>query len=614
MSSLILGVLPGIVGSAYPASTEMYIVFKSGSTIVGRSAATGTDTVTDTDLAVILEALIGNNVVVYVAPGNYNMDTQCDLTGKDSWSIIGAGAASRINMTNVNAGNDGTFLDGLRVDTCNDVALKDFYINGNGSNGYAAAGAVSTDDKGSCIHVVDCTNVEISGVEATDAYFHGIFATHTMSGLNIHDCHLHGNGFRNCHLHGDDTDAQEGNRFASNECHDSGAIAAARGQPANTGVFIVFQNTAGNIVSGNVIYDEAGAGMEIGGTSYSVVSRQSIVSDNYIARSGTHGMFFQDGFKDCQISSNIVVDSGGIGIYVDTCTGLTFLGNQINGSTSYGFSFVDSGKISVLGGSVINGSSVGFLFDGSGAQQYSITVSGVVIDSGGGIGLQMQDCRDCVIANNIITNWDNSGSSDAINLASAAINNVITGNVIRSSAGTGRAINIGGGCDENTVALNQCNQNGSGSCRIDGDDCVIRDNYFSGGYQLSSANGTTRSSHNNKAPSEITAGGIDEGWALKEVLTSSGAIGTMTQYVELDHTSVTIAATIANSNTHAGVFTAKATTEPGGGGDHTVTLSSGTWDGSNNVATFQDINDKLVVLFDDDGSGVVLSKSGVTLS
>lgn len=95
-----------------------------------------------------------------------------------------------------------------------------------------------------------------------------------------------------------------------------------------------------------------------------------------------------------------------------------------------------------------------------------------------------------------------------------------------------------------------------------------------------------------------------------EEITSSGAITPGVRHVELNHTGTAIAATIANSNAHPGIFTIKATTEPGGGQDHVVTLTSGTWNGTNNVATFADIDDELVVHFDSNGKGIVILNNG----
>lgn len=93
-------------------------------------------------------------------------------------------------------------------------------------------------------------------------------------------------------------------------------------------------------------------------------------------------------------------------------------------------------------------------------------------------------------------------------------------------------------------------------------------------------------------------------------LTSSGAVTAGVQSVELNHTSTAIAATIANANAHQGLFHVKATTEPGGGQDHTLTLTLGEFDGTNDIATFADINDSLLVYFDSNGVGTIVENVG----
>lgn len=93
-------------------------------------------------------------------------------------------------------------------------------------------------------------------------------------------------------------------------------------------------------------------------------------------------------------------------------------------------------------------------------------------------------------------------------------------------------------------------------------------------------------------------------------LTASGAVTPGVQSVELHHATVGIAATVATSVAHPGLFVMKATAEPGVGEDHTVTLTAGTFDGTNSVATFADVNDCLVVYFDSAGDGTILENVG----
>lgn len=93
-------------------------------------------------------------------------------------------------------------------------------------------------------------------------------------------------------------------------------------------------------------------------------------------------------------------------------------------------------------------------------------------------------------------------------------------------------------------------------------------------------------------------------------LTASAAIGVGVQSVLLNHATVAIAATIADAANHQGIFHAKAVTEPGAGQDHTLTLTAGTFNGTNNVATFADALDALIVYFDENGAGSILANIG----
>ena len=100
--------------------------------------------------------------------------------------------------------------------------------------------------------------------------------------------------------------------------------------------------------------------------------------------------------------------------------------------------------------------------------------------------------------------------------------------------------------------------------------------------------------------------------ARTELLETAGAVAITpgVQSVELDEDTTAIAATIADAAAHQGLFVAKAISEPAGGEDHTITLTSGTWDGSNTVATFADILDTLVVYFDSNGDGTIVENVG----
>lgn len=102
--------------------------------------------------------------------------------------------------------------------------------------------------------------------------------------------------------------------------------------------------------------------------------------------------------------------------------------------------------------------------------------------------------------------------------------------------------------------------------------------------------------------------------ARTQELTVSGAVTAGVQTVELNHASVVIAATIANANAHQGLFVVKDTSATGTAA-HTLTLTAGTFNGTNNIATFNARDECLVVYFDSTGRGtIVVNVGAVALS
>ena len=102
----------------------------------------------------------------------------------------------------------------------------------------------------------------------------------------------------------------------------------------------------------------------------------------------------------------------------------------------------------------------------------------------------------------------------------------------------------------------------------------------------------------------IATGGVDR-------LTKTGVVGRRAASIILDHASVIVAATM-DARDHPGLFyltSAQGTTA------HTLTLTTGTFDGTNNVATINAATEGLLVHFDEDGVGtLVLNVGGVALS
>jgi hypothetical protein len=100
--------------------------------------------------------------------------------------------------------------------------------------------------------------------------------------------------------------------------------------------------------------------------------------------------------------------------------------------------------------------------------------------------------------------------------------------------------------------------------------------------------------------------------ARVQELTATGAVTAGVQSVELNHASVIIASTIADASNHQGLFIVKDTSASGTAA-HTLTLTAGTFDGTNNIATLNAPNEALVVYFDSNGDGTIVENVGAVV-
>lgn len=423
-NSLLLGVLPGVAGSAYPASTELYVVFKSGTTIVGRSSATGSDAIISSDLSVVLEYLVDNNRTVIIAPGNYNMDTECNIANKANWSIIGAGLGTRITQTYANALASDTWEDGFRIDSCTGFKLADFYINGNGSNQLQTGPAPFTDNVGNCIHVISSTDGVIE-VEATNAFFHGVFGTGTNVNVVTRNSHLHNNGYRGLHYHGTDSQAQRGCSILDCYLHNNGANANAG---TNTGLFAILDNTSGTIVRGNTIEDEPGFGLNLVGNAASagslLPSLKSLISDNIVRRCGD-GAYISESPTDMFLSGNLVEDCAA----------------DNTGTNGYGFFIKGALNLSLIGNSSLNNESFGLVFDSISTSQEVVVSQNIIKGNRGGGALIYNLLGGSISANTITDNNAPEGGQHQLRFLGTSRDLSVCGNTIVA----GRAFSLSAG-------------------------------------------------------------------------------------------------------------------------------------------------------------------------
>lgn len=98
-----------------------------------------------------------------------------------------------------------------------------------------------------------------------------------------------------------------------------------------------------------------------------------------------------------------------------------------------------------------------------------------------------------------------------------------------------------------------------------------------------------------------------------QTLTASGAVTPGVQALQLNHATVVIAATIATTLPFAGTFFVVKDTSASGTAAHTVTITTGTWDGTSKIATLNAPNDAFVVFFDSAGNGTIVANVGAVV-
>ena len=106
-----------------------------------------------------------------------------------------------------------------------------------------------------------------------------------------------------------------------------------------------------------------------------------------------------------------------------------------------------------------------------------------------------------------------------------------------------------------------------------------------------------------------TADELNRAGGGAQELTASGAVTAGVRSLSLNHATVVVAATIADAANHAGFF-AVTNTSASGTAAHTLTLTAGTFDGTNNVATLNAPAESLLVFFDDNGDGTIIVNTG----
>lgn len=101
----------------------------------------------------------------------------------------------------------------------------------------------------------------------------------------------------------------------------------------------------------------------------------------------------------------------------------------------------------------------------------------------------------------------------------------------------------------------------------------------------------------------------DGSGAIVSTLTASAAVPAGTRILQLSHASDVIAATIADLAAFPGFLIIR-NTSASGTAAHTVTLTNGTWNGTNKIATLDAPGEALTVFVDSAGRGQVIENTG----
>jgi len=94
-----------------------------------------------------------------------------------------------------------------------------------------------------------------------------------------------------------------------------------------------------------------------------------------------------------------------------------------------------------------------------------------------------------------------------------------------------------------------------------------------------------------------------------QTLVATGAVTAGVKVLELSHTGTVIAAAMASAVNHPGFF-AVVNTSASGTAAHTLTLTTGTLNGTNKIATLNAPGEALLIYFDAAGRGTIIANIG----
>ncbi|MDL2342274.1 MAG: right-handed parallel beta-helix repeat-containing protein [Patescibacteria group bacterium] len=183
-------------------------------------------------------------------------------------------------------------------------------------------------------------------------------------------------------------------------------------------------------------------------------NRNSLISGSTVIHSGLGGYagIYLNGSLYTTVTGNLVEGGGSQGIYLVGSTYNTLIGNTTQGGARP-FNLALNDNYNVITGNTITGGSIGNLFLATSSNN---SVTGNTISSSGGndaFQLTSGASRNTISGNNFYDNGS-SGATSTISIDGTSNANLLTGNTITDTAGTGYAISIASGSAGNYLSNN----------------------------------------------------------------------------------------------------------------------------------------------------------------
>lgn len=268
--------------------------------------------------------------------------TNTNITIASNVRLIGKGQqVTIIRFNNQTYDGTGPALNVLQALSVSNVQIKSLTLDFNYTNlaglttaAKAALVASQADDRCNALSASSVTNGLMDDVELIGGFFHGIINVGTTSGFTMRGCTSHNNGFRGVHFHSVNGTVVKFNIFDGNFLYQNGveAFNAGGSNILNSGMFVVFYAES-TIISNNIIHDEYGVGLQLGGGSDT--SKYVNVTGNQI-RNCVQGISFGN-VKDIALSNNVVVGCSAFGIiFSGVANNISITGGIIADNIGYG--------------------------------------------------------------------------------------------------------------------------------------------------------------------------------------------------------------------------------------------------------------------------------------